>query len=171
MENQVDSPSARCSENYYMEISIIAAVAANGAIGYRGQLLYHITEDMNRFKQLTWGHTIIMGHNTYKSLPCGALPGRRNIVLSRHVASLPDCEVYPSLEQALATCCSEEQVFIIGGAQVYCEAMPLANRLYLTEIKKVPAHADTFFPELAARFKLVSRQQHDGYCFALYQSY
>lgn len=130
------------------------------AIGYKNQLLYHIKEDMARFRKLTTGHTIIMGRNTYESLPTGALPHRHNVVISRTISSLPDCEVYSTIEEALAACTSspaatsdeakpqEEEVFIIGGDSIYRQLLPLANRLYLTIVDTISAQADTFFPEI-----------------------
>ena len=82
-----------------MEINIIAAVAANRAIGYQNDMVYFIREDLKRFKQLTTGHTVIMGRKTFHSLPKGALPNRRNIVLSRTETDFPNCDVYSSLEE------------------------------------------------------------------------
>lgn len=127
-------------------ISIIAAVARNRAIGYQNKLIYWLPDDLKRFKQLTTGHTIVMGRNTFLSLPKGALPNRRNIVLSTTQSSFPGCDVYTSLEEALNHCRPDEDIYIIGGASVYAQAMPFANRLCLTEIDDTPAEADTFFP-------------------------
>ena len=132
-----------------MEINIIAAVAANRAIGYQNDMVYFISEDQKRFKQLTTGHTVIMGRKTFHSLPKGALPNRRNIVLSRTETDFPNCDVYSSLEEALNHIGAEEQAFIIGGASLYKEALAIADRLYLTEIAATPPppQADVFFPE------------------------
>jgi len=127
-------------------ISIIAAVARNRAIGYQNKLIYWLPDDLKRFKQLTTGHTIVMGRNTFLSLPKGALPNRRNIVLSTTQSSFPGCDVYTSLKEALNHCRPDEDIYIIGGASVYAQAMPFANRLCLTEIDDTPAEADTFFP-------------------------
>lgn len=143
-----------------MTISIIAAVAKNGAIGYENKLLYWLPNDLKRFKALTTGHTIIMGRKTFDSLPKGALPNRRNIVLSRTVKDLPGCECFPSLKSALSHCSEEEEVFIIGGSSVYRQAMPLADRLCLTEVDDTPAEADAFFPDYQ-EWKEVSREEHD----------
>lgn len=129
-----------------MKINIIAAVARNRAIGYNNKLLYWLPNDLKRFKALTTGHTIIMGRRTFESLPKGALPNRRNVVLSHTVATLPGCECYRSLDEALASCTENEDVYIIGGESVYKEAMSKAHRLLLTEIDDVPAKADAFFP-------------------------
>ncbi len=143
-----------------MKINIIAAVAANRAIGYQNQLLYHIREDLKRFKALTTGHTVIMGRRTFESLPKGALPNRRNIVLSRSKDNFPGCEVYGSLSDALSHCADDEQVYIIGGASVYEEALEIADRLCLTEIDATPEKADVFFPSYQG-WKEVSRQQYE----------
>jgi len=128
-------------------ISIIAAVAQNRAIGLDNKLLYWLPNDLKRFKALTTGNTIIMGRRTFESLPKGALPNRRNVVLSRSKKPFPGAEVYPTLEAAIASCRPDEDIFIIGGASVYAQAMPLADRLCLTEIDDTPAQADAFFPD------------------------
>ena len=130
-----------------MKINIIAAVARNRAIGYNGDMVYFIKEDLRRFRQLTTGHTVIMGRRTFHSLPKGALPNRRNIVLSRTETIFPGCDVYTSLSEALKYIADNEEAFIIGGASLYKEGLAVANRLYLTEIDAVPPHADVFFPE------------------------
>lgn len=141
-------------------ISIIAAVAKNRAIGYQNKLIYWLPNDLKRFKALTTGHTIIMGRNTFLSLPKGALPNRRNIVLSRSTKAFKGCDVYPSIEEALKHCSAEEDIYIIGGASVYKQALPLADRLCLTEIDDTPAEADTFFPPYEADWKEESREDH-----------
>lgn len=139
-------------------ISIIAAVAKNRAIGYKNKLIYWLPNDLKRFKALTTGHTIIMGRNTYLSLPKGALPNRRNIVLTRkgvkeelkevreEIKDNTTLEFFSSLEEALQHCTPDEDIYIIGGASVYRQALPIADRLCLTEIDDIPAKADTFFP-------------------------
>ena len=141
-------------------ISIIAAVARNRAIGYENKLSYWLPNDLKRFKTLTTGHTIIMGRNTFLSLPKGALPNRRNIVLTRSQKAFPGCDVYTSLEEALAHCDKDEDVYIIGGASVYRQALPLADRLCLTEINDTPEKADTFFPPYDD-WKEISREDHE----------
>ena len=127
-------------------ISVIAAVAKNRAIGFENKLIYWLPNDLKRFKALTTGHTIIMGRNTFLSLPKGALPNRRNIVLSRSTKDFPGCDVYSSLEEALKHCTPDEDIYIIGGASVYRQALKIADRLCLTEINDTPEKADTFFP-------------------------
>ena len=142
-------------------ISIIAAVAQDRAIGFQNKLIYWLPNDLKRFKALTTGHTIIMGRNTFLSLPKGALPNRRNIVLSRTATDFPGCDVYPSLEEALAHCAKDEDVYIIGGASVYTQALSIADRLCLTEVDDTPKEADTFFPEYKADWREVAREDHD----------
>ncbi len=142
-------------------VNIIAAVARNRAIGFQNKLLYWLPNDLKRFKQLTTGHTIIMGRNTYLSLPKGALPNRRNVVLSRSGAQLPGCDVFPSLEAALQSCKPDEDIYIIGGASVYQQAMGFADRLCLTEIDDTPSEADAFFPDYS-RWREASREEHDA---------
>ena len=141
-------------------ISIIAAVAKNRAIGYKNKLLYWLPNDLKRFKALTTGHTIIMGRKTFESLPKGALPNRRNVVLSRSEKEFPGCEVFPSLKEALKHCKPDEDIFIIGGASVYSQAMTVADRLCLTEIDDTPADADAFFPPYDD-WNVAEREDHD----------
>ena len=128
------------------QINIIAAIAENNAIGLNGKLLYWLPADLKRFKALTTGHTIIMGRKTFESLPKGALPNRRNVVLTRSKQTFEGAETFTSLAKALASCSAEEDIYIIGGASVYAEAMPLADRLCLTEVHDTPKEADAFFP-------------------------
>lgn len=151
-------------------INIIAAVARNRAIGFENKLIYWLPDDLKRFKALTTGHTIIMGRNTFLSLPKGALPNRRNVVLSRTCVDFPDCETYASLDEALRSCTSDEDVYIIGGASVYEQALAVADRLCLTEIDDTPVGADAFFPDYSD-WKEVWRENHykdekHGYDFA-----
>lgn len=140
-------------------INIIAAVARNRAIGFENKLLYWLPNDLKRFKALTTGHTIIMGRNTFESLPKGALPNRRNVVLSRSVKELPGCEVYPTLEEALNSCQADEDIYIIGGARVYEQAISIADRLCLTEIDDLPTEADAFFPDYSD-WKVETKETH-----------
>ena len=132
-----------------MRISIIAAIDNQNALGYKGHLLFHLPNDLKRFKQLTIGHTVIMGRKTYLSLPKGALPNRRNIVLSRHSGlTYPNVEIFSSLREALLGCNQDECVYIIGGAEVYAQAMPLADELCLTLVHDTAREADVFFPTI-----------------------
>lgn len=143
-----------------MRINIIAAVARNRAIGHENKLLYWLPNDLKRFKALTTGHTILMGRKTFDSLPKGALPNRRNVVVSHTVTELPGCEVYASIEEALEHCAADEDVYVIGGASIYEQALPFADRLCLTEIDDTPAEADAFFPPYD-EWKVASREEHD----------
>ena len=144
-------------------ISIIACISKdNRAIGYQNRLLYHLPSDMVRFRELTTGHTIVMGRKTFESLPNGALPHRRNIVVSKSLKEIDGGEVYPTLEEALraaqgdslsapkedAGIASPEEIFIIGGESIYRQALPAARKLYLTIVDKEPEQADTFFPAI-----------------------
>lgn len=134
-------------------ISIIAAVDRHMAIGYENKLLFWLTNDLKRFKALTTGNTIIMGRKTFESLPKGALPNRRNIVLSTRPDTLcPGAEIFPSLEEALKHCKQDEQIYIIGGASVYRQALPLADALCLTEIDAEAPQADAYFPEVSLKY-------------------
>ncbi len=142
-----------------MRISIIAAVARNRAIGNDNKLIYRLPDDMKRFKALTTGNTVLMGRKTFESLPKGALPNRRNIVLSRTQHDFPGCDTYNSLDEALKHCSENEDIYIIGGAEVYAQALPLADRLCLTEIDDTPDEADAFFPEYNGWHE-VSREEH-----------
>lgn len=156
-------------------VSIIVAMARNRAIGRNGTLPWHLPEDLAHFKSVTWGHTIIMGRHTFESLPHGALPGRRNIVVSSTLDSLPNCEVCHSLDEALGICSQDyenintEEVFIIGGAKLYRAALPLANRMYITLVDQNPKDADTFFPEFNTnQWHESELRQHDGFAFTLW---
>lgn len=143
-----------------MTINIIVAVAENLAIGYNNNLIYRISGDMKRFKSLTTGNTVIMGRRTFESLPKGALPNRRNIVLSTTQKEFPGCDTYSSLKEAIEHCGSDENVFVMGGASVYKEALTFADHLFITEIKATPEHADVFFPEFKDEWIEVSREEH-----------
>ena len=145
-------------------LTLIAAVAENGAIGYENKLLYWLPNDLKRFKALTTGHTIVMGRRTFESLPKGALPNRRNVVLSKNTHFIAeDVEVFASLETALASCGTDEEVFVIGGASVYSEALSHADRLCLTIIHDSPAKADAFFPWLnPMAWEIINEERHDA---------
>lgn len=111
-------------------------------------MLFHLRADLRRFKSLTMGHTLVMGRKTFDSLPSGALPGRRNIVVSRNEAfSAPGAERAASLEEAIAMA-GDSEIFVIGGAQIYALALPLADVLDLTVIDAEGSDPDTFFPAI-----------------------
>ncbi len=158
-----------------MQINIIAAVARNRAIGHQNKLIYWLPNDLKRFKALTTGHTIIMGRNTFLSLPKGALPNRRNVVLSSTQSVFAGCEHFSSLSDALQSCAPDEDVFIIGGAMLYNEAINIADKLLLTEVDDTPNVADAFFPNYDG-WKETARECHKkdekhafNYCFADYE--
>ncbi len=128
-------------------ISIIVAIDSHYGIGLNNQLLCYLPDDLKKFKQITTGHTIIMGRKTYESLPNGALPNRRNIVISSNQElNLPSCEIATSIENAIQLCKNESEIFIIGGASIYQQAIDIANTIYLTRIH-YHFQADTFFPK------------------------
>lgn len=134
---------------HHPNLTIIVAATRNFAIGRKGDLLFHISDDLKRFKALTMGHPIIMGRKTFESFPKGALPGRRNIVITRNPSySAPGIEIAQSLEEALAMCGTSSECFVIGGGEIYSQALPYASKIELTLIDMVVDDADTFFPVL-----------------------
>ena len=141
-------------------ITIIAAVAKNRAIGFKNKLLYWLPNDLKRFKALTTGHTILMGRKTFESLPKGALPNRRNCVLTRSTKQLPGCECFSSWDEFLITCRPDEDIYIIGGATLYSDLLDKADRLCLTEIDDTPQQADAFVPDDSEGWQLVNREAH-----------
>lgn len=140
---------------------MIAAVARNNAIGYQNKLIYWLPNDLKRFKQLTTGNTIVMGRRTFESLPKGALPNRRNCVLTTSTKELPGCECFKSWDDFIATCQPDEDIYIIGGATLYTQLMDKANRLCLTEIDNTPTEADAFFPDYS-QWHETAREHHDA---------
>ncbi|WP_370632403.1 dihydrofolate reductase [Mucilaginibacter sp. UR6-1] len=129
-----------------MTTSIIVAIAQNHAIGKNNQLLWHLPTDLKHFKNTTSGHTVIMGRKTFDSVG-KPLPKRRNIVITRQNISIEGCEVVSSVEDALALCAGEDEVFIVGGAEIYKLAMPLTDKIYLTIVHH-DFEGDTYFPEI-----------------------
>jgi len=129
-----------------MTVSAIVAIGENNAIGKNNQLLWHMPADLKHFKDITSGHTIIMGRKTFDSVG-KPLPRRRNIVVTRQDIAIPGCEVVKSVDEALALCEDENEVFIGGGAEIYKVAMAQTDRIYLTIIHQ-SFDADTFFPEI-----------------------
>ena len=136
-------------KNDYIVISIIVAIAEDGAIGANNDLLWRLPNDMKRFKTLTTGHTVIMGRKTFESLPKGALPNRTNVVITRNPESyFENCEIFKDLNSAIEHHKDEEEIFIIGGASIYKLAMPIADKLIITKVHHSFENADTFFPEI-----------------------
>lgn len=134
------------------QLSLIAAVAANGVIGADNQLLWHLPADMQHFRELTAGHVVIMGRKTWESLPekFRPLPKRRNLVISRNAAyAAPGAEVFTSLAAAVAACADAPRAYVIGGGEIYTQAMPLAQCLELTELHQA-FDGDAFFPAVNA---------------------
>ncbi len=144
-----------------MSTTIIVAIANDRAIGRRGDMIAHISADLKRFKQLTMGHALVMGRKTFESLPGGALPGRRNIVITRNSAyTAPGIETVASLDRALKLAADYgEDVMIIGGGEIYSQAMPLADKLEITEIDTTAPDADTHFPALGPEWHLTAADE------------
>ncbi len=140
-------------------VALIAAVAANGSIGRDNRMPWHLPEDLKRFKSLTFGHPVLMGRRTWESIG-RPLPGRENIVLTRSADfSALGCRVAHSLEQALGFCRGAATVFVIGGVELYRAALPLADRLLLTEIRR-EFPGDAFFPAFDRNaFREVARER------------
>jgi len=156
-------------------ISIIVAVSEEWGIGKDNDLLWHIPEDLKRFKRLTGGKAVIMGKRTWESLPLKPLPGRKNIVITDLPGECIDCSVTAySIEDALGKCENGEEVFVIGGGSVYRQFMPLADRLYITHVH-MKAPADVFFPKIDMRkWQVIEKEEHrEGndipYTYVVYQ--
>ncbi len=153
-------------------VALIVAVGANRAIGLDNQLLWRLPEDMAYFKATTQGRPVIMGRKTWESLPprFRPLPGRRNIVISRQPAyAAPGAELADSLEAALALAASAETAFVMGGEQIYRQAMAFADRLEITEVDLEP-EGDAWFPEIpAATWDKVATTLGEGYAFVTYR--
>lgn len=130
-----------------MTLSIVVAMALDHAIGRNNNLLWRLPADLKRFKELTTGHCILMGRRTWESLPNGSLPNRRNIVISRSLAEAPSAELYATVEAALQAVQDQDEVFVIGGGEIYRQLLERADRLYLTLVEAHYPDADTFFPE------------------------
>ena len=145
-------------------ISIIVAIAENYAIGKQGDLLCHMPEDLKHFKQITSGHTVMMGERTYLSLPKHPLPNRRNIVLTDVPnKTFEGAEMAYSLDEMEALVRPDEEAFVIGGGMVYRQMMPRADKLYITHIHHSWPDADTFFPEIKdTEWVLKSAERHSA---------
>jgi len=142
-----------------MIITIVVAMAENNAIGKNNQLLWHLPADLRHFKQVTSGRSIIMGRKTFDSVG-KPLPNRRNIVVTRQDIKIEGCEVVKSVDEGLALCAGEDEVFIGGGAEIYKLAMDKTDRIYLTIVHQ-SFDADTFFPEIDYHeWKETTREDH-----------
>lgn len=127
-------------------VSLLVAVARNGVIGNKGKLPWHLPADLKRFKELTMGHHIIMGRKTYESIG-RLLPGRTTVIVTRRPDyHVPGAIVAHSLEEAIAACKGDDEIFVVGGAEIFREALPIAGRIYATEIH-TEVEGDVFFPE------------------------
>ncbi len=160
-----------------MILSAIAAIGRNNELGKDGQLLWHLPEDLKYFRDTTRGHAVIMGRKTFESLPAGPLPNRRNVVITRDMSYKPEgVEIVHSFNEALDLFKdSNEEIFNIGGGEIYRAGMTYADRLYITRIN-VECEADTFFPEIGAEWKEVSRVEREPngdnlfpYAFIVYE--
>ncbi|MEE4258339.1 MAG: dihydrofolate reductase [Bacteroidales bacterium] len=160
-----------------MKISIIVAIASNNAIGKDNDLLWHISNDLKRFKRLTEGHYIIMGKRTYYSLPRRPLPNRTSVIITDvEGEEIDGCLMAYSIEDAIAKMDKEGENFIIGGGSIYKQFLPYANKLYITRVHK-DFDADTFFPEiLSYAWTIVHKEdvlddpQNDfAYTFEIYE--
>jgi dihydrofolate reductase len=142
-------------------ITIIAAVAENNALGKNNDLLWHLPKDFKRFKEITSGHYIIMGRKTFESFP-KPLPNRTHVVISRQKNYAPEgCIVVDSLENALAICPKNENIFIIGGGEIYKQSIELVDKLDITKVHN-SFDAEVFFPEIDLNiWKLVSEEFHE----------
>lgn len=143
-------------------ITIIVAVAANGGIGKDNKLLCHIPGDLKRFKEITTGHTLLMGRNTWYSLPKRPLPERQNIVLTDDPCEcIKGCESAYSIADALSKVKEGNEIFVIGGGMIYKQFISRADRLLITHVDK-EFDADTFFPEIDPEiWEITAREDHD----------
>jgi dihydrofolate reductase len=142
-------------------ITLIAAVSENNALGKDNQLLWHLPEDFKRFKNLTSGHSIIMGRKTFESFP-KPLPNRTHIIITRQLdyTAPAGCIVVPSLEKAIELCPKNEEAFVIGGGEIYQQALELVNKIDITRVHTT-LEADTFFPAIdTTKWELVFEEFH-----------
>ncbi len=142
-------------------VSIIVAIAQNGTIGDKNSLLWHIKEDMRFFRTTTSGHPVIMGRKTFESLGSKPLPKRTNIVITRADREFEGALTAHSLEEAIRMAGADEEIFIMGGAQIYREALSVADRMYITHVER-DYEGDTSFPEIDfAQWELVDVVRHE----------
>lgn len=148
-------------------VNIVVAVAENGVIGCDNRLIWHISEDLKRFKRLTTSNTVVMGRKTFESIG-RVLPNRQNVVITRDATfAAHGVDVAHSVDEALAI--STGEVFVIGGGDIYRQMLPNADRLYLTKVYQNP-DGDTYFPEIEAKeWREVAREDCDGYSFIDYE--
>jgi len=150
----------RKANHQSMIVTIVVAISENHVIGKDNKLLWYLPNDLKHFKNITTGHTVIMGRKTYESVG-KPLPKRRNIIITRQAITIEGCEVVNSIEAALALCVNEDEVFIVGGAEIYKQALKLTNRIYLTIVHK-EFDGDSFFPEINTQeWKEVYHEDHE----------
>ena len=161
-----------------MKIAVIAAIARDGAIGRNNELLWHEPLDQQHFRATTLGCPVVMGRKTWESLPARfrPLPGRRNVVVTRNAGfKAPGAELAPSFDGALALLQDADKVFVMGGAELYAAALPLADELILTEVDRDFPGADTHFPPFdRSAYAMTARESHRGadgtaFCFVTYR--
>ena len=155
-----------------MTVTLVAAVARNGVIGVDGGLPWHLPDDMRRFKELTTGHVLVMGRRTYESIG-RPLPGRTTVVVTRTPGWSSDADgvlVAAGVPEALAAAAAiDDEVFVVGGARVYADALPLADRLELTHVDAEPA-GDTLFPDVDwSEWRELRREEGDGVAYVTYE--
>jgi dihydrofolate reductase len=146
-------------------IAIISIIAKNRAIGFQNKLLYDIPEDMKHFKDTTTGHVVIMGENTFHSMNDRPLPNRVNIILTKNENfSAENCLVAHSIEESveLAKAQNKGEIFFIGGGMIYTQALPIADKLYLTIVDDEPAQADTFFPDYSEFKNIIKKEDKES---------
>lgn len=157
-------------------VSLIVAVSEDWGIGKNNELLWHISEDLKRFKRLTFGKTVLMGKKTWESLPRKPLPGRKNIVLTDIPGEVIEGSVTAySIDDALGMCRKDEEIFIIGGGSIYRQFMPVADRLYITHVH-LKAPADIYFPpvnpgewEVESEEKITDGEKGIPYTYTIYK--
>lgn len=144
-----------------MTLTLIAAAAENNALGKDNQMIWHLPDDFKRFKQLTSGHYIIMGRKTFESLP-KLLPNRTHVIITRQKDFTAEgCIIVNSLEDAIKACPQDEEVFIIGGGEIYKQSIAIADKIELTKVHGVSPEADAFFPEIDfSQWKIIEEVFH-----------
>lgn len=142
-------------------VSIIVAIAQNGTIGDKNALLWHIKEDMRFFRTTTSGHAVVMGRKTFESLGSRPLPKRTNIVITRADRTFEGVLTAHSLEEAIALAGDDEEIFVIGGAQIYAEALDVADRMYITHVEH-DYEGDTSFPAIDfSKWQLTNEERYE----------
>ena len=148
-------------------ITLIAAHNLQRVIGKNGAVPWHLPEDLKRFKELTIGKTVLMGRRTFESIGV-PLPERRNLVISRRLTSIDGAEVFSSIESALTSCLPNEELFIIGGGEIFAQTLPLADELKLTVVRS-SEEGDVYFPEytslIGSQFRMVHEEEREGFSY------